>query len=380
MKIPETLQPLLAQAQRDIPSLLKQLQVGQVLPATVLAQLKPNIVRLQLATTALLARTPIPLDAGSQLRLQVLSKARVPELQILRNVDPDADPVPVARRARSRALRTAVARQMPPADVRQRVAELKIAAATPRESTAVQRLEAVLRDAGIRPAQVTPQGIQRAVAHSGVFHEARLQAHAAVPQEDVKARLLQLLKVFTAEAQSTPRPAPPADGDTPAQGRPQPAADSLLLRLVRLVEASVSRIQMQQTATLPAEESPRQAWQVDLPMQLPDGTDDVQLRIERETGAQGDGDGDGWSVNLVFDFDTIGPLHCRIGLAGDRVATTFWCDRASTHSRVEQRLPTLRKAFEAQGLEVAHLAGVLGAPTEPLVRVPLPDSLLDERA
>ncbi|MDJ0738866.1 MAG: flagellar hook-length control protein FliK [Gammaproteobacteria bacterium] len=378
MKIPETLQPLLASAQRDIPSLLKQLQVGQVLPATVLAQLKPNVVRLQLATIALLARTPIPLDTGSQLKLQVVSKTRVPELQILR--DARTDTTPVTRRARSRALRTAVARQLPPADVRQRVAELKTAAASPRESTAVQRFEAVLRDAGIRPAQATPQAIQRAVANSGVFHEARLQAHAAVPHEDVKARLLQLLKVFTAEARSTPRPAaPPADGDTPAQGRPQPA-ESLLLRLVRLVEASVSRIQLQQTAALPVEDSPRQAWQVDLPVQLPDGSDDVQLRIERETGADGDGDGDGWSVNLVFDFDTIGPLQCRIGLAGDRVATTFWCDRASTHSRVEQRLPVLQKAFEAQGLEVTHLAGVLGHPAEPLMTVPLPDSLLDERA
>ena len=41
---------------------------------------------------------------------------------------------------------------------------------------------------------------------------------------------------------------------------------------------------------------------------------------------------------------------------------------------------TPREAFEAQGLEVVHLGGVLGEPTEPLISVPVPDSLLDERA
>ena len=59
---------------------------------------------------------------------------------------------------------------------------------------------------------------------------------------------------------------------------------------------------------------------------------------------------------------------------------TFWSEQDNTHQRIEQRLPNLKEAFEAQGLEVVHLAGVLGTPSEPLIKVPMPESLLDERA
>ena len=39
---PATLQPLLTAPQREIPSLLQLLQVGQILPAKVLAQIQPG--------------------------------------------------------------------------------------------------------------------------------------------------------------------------------------------------------------------------------------------------------------------------------------------------------------------------------------------------
>jgi len=69
-----------------------------------------------------------------------------------------------------------------------------------------------------------------------------------------------------------------------------------------------------------------------------------------------------------------------VALTGDRVATTFWVDRAPTLQRLEARLPTLEDALTAQGLDVIHLEGVLGAPAEPPMKIPLPDRLLDERA
>ena len=142
----------------------------------------------------------------------------------------------------------------------------------------------------------------------------------------------------------------------------------------------MSRIQLQQAATLPTEDSPRQAWQLDLPVQLADESHDVMLRIERDTTEQDAHGGSTWAVNLAFQFDNIGTLQARVGLSGERVSTTFWSDRGNTHRRVEQRLPALQQAFEAQGLEVVHLSGVLGAPAEPLIRTPMPDKLLDEHA
>ena len=184
-----------------------------------------------------------------------------------------------------------------------------------------------------------------------------------MPQEDVKARRCSCSR--SSPPIPTPIGRPRYAGRRTRSGRPHPGFTS---RLLRLIDGAVSRIQLQQSVALPTEEAPRQAWQIDLPVQLQDGTEDVMLRIERDDGDTGDGDGNGWSVNLAFEFDTIGTLQCRIGLSGDRVATTFWCDNATTHARMEQRLPTLRQALEAQGLEVTHLEGVLGDPVN-LIRV-----------
>ena len=195
---------------------------------------------------------------------------------------------------------------------------------------------------------------------------------------DTKTRLLQLLGMLTSDAKVQPKHAPPPGMEQPAIAR-DAGGDSLIGRLIRLIEGSIARIQLQQAAALPVDEGPRQVWQFDLPIQLPDETHEMMLRIERDAASDDADNPATWAVNLAFQFDTIGKLQCRVAMAGERVSATFWCDRASTHAQMERRLPVLQEAFEAQGLEVVHLAGVMGDPPEPLLKVPMPDVLLDER-
>lgn len=372
MKIPSTLQPLLDTSRNPIPSLLKQLQVGQTLEAKVLQQIKPGLLRLQIATTELLARSQVTPPAGSRLRLEVLKGQPVPELRILRES--------TALERQQHTARSAMARQLPPTEVRISLDTLNSQARTPAQAEGVRQLASILQGAGVRLDQLTPAQLQRAIAQSGMFHEARLAGSLSTDPADTKTRLLQLLTLVRNAGlphQKNLRP-PPAGAEAATAAR-EAAGDSLLSRLTRLIEASVSRIQLQQAAALPVEEGPRQAWQIDLPIQLPDETHEAMLRIEREAAKDDDGTST-WAVNLAFQFDSIGTLQTRIALAGDRVSATFWSERDQTHQRIEKRLPSLKAAFEAQGLEVVHLAGVLGAPAEPLIRVPMPDSLLDERA
>ncbi|MCB1923125.1 MAG: flagellar hook-length control protein FliK [Gammaproteobacteria bacterium] len=373
MKIPVTLQPLLnAMSQREIPSLLKQLQIGQVLPAKVLAQVQTNIVRLQLATTELLARTPVKLEPGTSLRLEVVAKTPLPELKILTT--------PTPARQRDAIVRSAMSRQLPARDVREALPAMREQAAPVRLNDAVQRFETILRSAGLGPQRPQPQQVRQAVLQSGLFHEALLRTGTPPPAGDMKRQLLQLLSDLDVEIRQQQQRPVAAEGDpqAPRQDAAQ-KADTLLLRLARLVESSVARVQLQQSTALPADDNARQVWQFDIPFHHTDHSDDIMLRIEREARNGSEGE-PGWAVNLAFEFDTIGTLQCRIGLNGDRVATTFWCENDSTLSRVEQRLPTLQAALEAQGLEVVHLSGVRGEPRDPLIHVPLPDTLLDERA
>ena len=373
MKIPATLQPLIDATQRAVPSLLKQLQVGQLLQARVLDQIQPGLLRLQIGNTEVLARSQAAIAPGTALKLEVVKGQPLPELRVLREPD--------ARQRQQQVVRSAMARQLSPPELRQAVSELRTLAPTPRQAEALRQLTTILQDSGLRSAQPAPTQIQRAIAQSGVFHEARLAAGLPADPADSKVQLLRLLVVLREDVKLPAK----AERPTGTAVEPQAAtrdmgADSLLNRLIRLVEGSIARIQLQQAVALPAEEGQRQAWQLDLPIRLPGETHEAMLRIERDDTGKADGMASTWAVNLAFQFDTIGTLQCRIALAGEHVSATFWCERSATHERMEKRLPVLRQAFEAQGLQVIRLAGVLGAPPEPLIKVPIPDSLLDERA
>lgn len=416
MKIPSILQPLIDPARQPVPTLLSQLKIGQVLHGKVTAQLQPGLMRLQIGNTALLARSEVRVEPGSRLQLEVVKPMPLPELRILRRPDPAT--------WQQRLVRSAIGRQLPPAEVRQQLNVLRTANANPRETALVRQFVDLLQQRAISGVRIEPAQLQQAIARSGLTHEARLATQiaavaaaripaatpvpvsspplppvageptgaraptpagivsppvtGAAPLVDVKLQLLQLLErlqqVTLPAADTKPRVT-----DASAQ-RPDPAGDSLLLRLMRLVEGSVNRIQLHQAVALPVEEGPRQAWQLDLPLQVGDETHDLMLRIERDNRGDTADQDPAWAVNLVFQFDSIGTLQTRIALAGDRLSATFWSDRPATHTMLEARLPKLATALEAQGFEIVHLAGVLGEPSEPLISLPVSEKLLDERA
>jgi hypothetical protein len=379
VKIPVNLQPLLPSRPLSVPTLLQQLQVGQVLQGRVTGEVQPGLLRLQIATTELLARTPLQVAAGTRLQLEVVRPAPLPELRILREAT-------LAERT-AQLVRSALGRQYTPREVRESLDKLQQQPLSGRTAELARELRSVIQQQGVRLERLDANQVRQAVARSGIWHEARLSlatsaastATAAAP--DAKLQLLQLFAVLNAEPGQKKRSGNRVEavGEGTPRGA-QTGGDSLLSRLARLLEGAVARVQLQQSAALPGDEGPRQAWQLDLPIRLPEETGDAMLRIEREGSTGGDGDEPTWAVNLVFEFDTIGRLQSRISLAGDRVSATFWCDRAPTLERLERLLPDLHKALLAQGLEVVHLGGVHGEPPQPLITVPRPDGLLDERA
>lgn len=371
LKISATLQPLLDSIRRETPSLLQQLRVGQTLQARVTEQIEPGLLKLRIAQESLLARSQLAARPGTTLKLEVIKGLPLPELRVVRE--------PVPQSTQQQVIRTAIGRQQAPGEVREAVTALRTQPLPAKAAEVLQRLERILQSSGVPLKQLSPATIQRAVATSGILHEARLANPLPTPIADHKAQLLQLLALIRPDIRledKAPRAQPAAEANPGAPATR--AGDGLISRLLRLIEGSVTRIQLQQAAALPQEEGQRQAWQIDLPIHLPDESSDMMLRIERECHPDEQGGRDTWAVNLAFDFDTIGRLQCRIALLDERVSTTFWCERAALQTRLERQLPTLREALEAQGLEVVHLAGVVGEPPEPLINVPKPDALLDE--
>lgn len=282
-------------------------------------------------------------------------------------------------------VRAAMPRQMAPREIRQSLNQLQIQPQATNETARrpaalLQQFARIVQNNGVRLDQLTPGAIERALTQSGLFHEARLAAGLPAQPADTKTALLQLLGLLRNEVKAdSPHTRPSGLGEQAEQQRGN-SADTLLNRLVRLVEGSISRIQLQQSVAVPPDDTQRQAYQIDLPIRLGDDSDDVMLRIERDRGAEDQAEKSPWAVNLAFQFDSIGTLQCRVALAGDRVSTTFWSEREQTHQLLERRLPNLRDALQAQGLEVVHLAGVIGRPQDTLIHVARPDGMLDERA
>lgn len=376
MKIPLTLQPLLDAVGRPSPTLVEQLRVGQTLPARVLEQLQPGLLRLQLASTVLLARSRVALEPGTRLNLEVTKPYPLPELKILRPL--------TLQQIRDQVVRAALPRQLPPAEARTEMAALRQAhppAGKPGQDNPLQRFGRITDTQGARLDRLSAPEIQRALSHSGLFHEARLAAGVGSPAGDTKLQLLQLLGQLRGEQADPKGRMASRAGDAEGAGLLRgSAADGLLPRLLRLIEGSLARIQLQQASALPQDDPQRQAWQLDLPLHFGDETQDAYLRIAREAGAGGLDAAATWAVSLSFSFTTIGTLQCRVALAGDRLSATFWCEQPKTLADIERRLPSLQQAFEAQGFEVVHLAGLVGEPSEPMAALPLPDKLLDERA
>ncbi|MCP5429509.1 MAG: hypothetical protein H6962_04555 [Chromatiaceae bacterium] len=271
---PSTLQPLIDATRRDAPSLLKQLQVGQLLQARVLDQIQPGLLRLQIASAEVLARSQVAIAPGTRLKLEVVKGQPLPELRVLREPD--------AQQRQQQVVRSAMARQLSPQELRQAVSELRAQASTPRQAEALRQLTTIVQESGVRPAQpaATTQ-LQRAIAQSGVFHEARLAAGLPANPADTKVQLLRLLVVLREDLKLPPKAERQAGAAIEQQAPARDmGVDSLLNRLIRLVEGSIARIQLQQAVALPAEEGQRQAWQLDLPIRLPGRLHEAMLRIE----------------------------------------------------------------------------------------------------
>jgi len=85
MLIPNLLPtPQLHLSKPDLQKLLQNLQPGQLLKATVVAQTSENIAKLKIGTQELVAHTRLRLVTGQKLTMEVIKGGEIPELKLLR--------------------------------------------------------------------------------------------------------------------------------------------------------------------------------------------------------------------------------------------------------------------------------------------------------
>lgn len=248
------------------------------------------------------------------------------------------------------------------------------------------------------PAVPDGESLRRALAGSGLFHEATFlstlnAAGIAGPfptGADLKGALAALLIALGARPGGT-KPtdreieaaiaarAKPAVPRRAGLARGQPAEPDPDLPLARLfakafeeADRSIARVLLHQAASLDQESatSPgtRAPLSAELPVALPGGTAILQMRIEPDDTRPERGmerPERTWRVEIGFALRGLGLLTARVGLLPDkRVVVGLWCEDPGGIPKIEAELGGLRAALEASGLEVSGIDLHLGrAPT-----------------
>lgn len=143
----------------------------------------------------------------------------------------------------------------------------------------------------------------------------------------------------------------------------RPTRDAeLAAELLGAVRGALARTRGHQIAThpdhpRPGENAPLQAWSVEVPIARSGGFDALELRIE-EYAARADPHATPqrhWQVHLCLQLETLGTLHARLDLGGERLATTLWIADPHTLARARAALAELGDCLRAQGVEVTRL-------------------------
>lgn len=165
---------------------IRNWQTGQILQAVARTPSQNGQVTLQLGSQTLEARTPVPLQAGQSLTLEVIQQGQTPLLRIL---------PPSSTNLIDQAMRQALPRQNSLAPLLANLTQL--VNSTQREvlpSTLLQAMRSFLKILPEPRQASSAEGLRQAVRNSGIFLESRLRPASAMPtpelQRDLKAGLL----------------------------------------------------------------------------------------------------------------------------------------------------------------------------------------------
>ncbi|WP_284177945.1 flagellar hook-length control protein FliK [Rhabdaerophilum sp. SD176] len=288
---------------------------------------------------------------------------------------PQGLPAPLAE-----AVLQSAARQLPLAPV---LTALLGKAAEPGLPPALQGLLQSLQGLRASPASLaTPEGLQSALARSGLFLETNLARTlpGQTPPADLKSQLAAVRRAAEQIRQVTAGTDP---GD-----------------LARLAEGGTERIKLMQLASLPAHpeivrtDESGQGFRLTVSVPLaPQGPDRPQtammgLMIEHQPDhapapedalrqeSAGEGQPFPWKVRIALDLEETGPVEAEIGLRGQSVSVQVWAEQPAMARLARQKIGDLHSALSGAAFEITRL-DVHDGRSAP--RPSLPNPYLDRR-
>ncbi|RLA19761.1 MAG: hypothetical protein DRQ61_11030, partial [Gammaproteobacteria bacterium] len=257
--------PLLTQELKTpATELLKLLQPGQQISATVIKQLpSQGLLQIQIGSTILNAQTELKLPAGTPIKLEFIKLGAIPELKLIPLLSETAQVI-------SHALKQSLPKQLPVSSflnqLQTTLSNKQLAVVLPKQVN--QLIKQIITDISPREALIQPNTLKKLVSQSGIFLEKQLvqastsAVSSSVLHGDNKARLLVLLHTLQTAFKPPPLKLPASaltasaahTSGTQAASTPELTNSKLLPELIlknSLSPSNAATTTAQQTALLP---------------------------------------------------------------------------------------------------------------------------------
>ncbi len=343
-------------AKASLPNTLLDLKLGQRIPATVIKQFaESGQLLLQLSGKLIRAESNVTVPSGRALLLEVVKVGEQPQLKIV-NLNSLANTA-------SDALRTNLGNQKSSIGLSQQLISLvgsdAASSRLPKPISVIARnlLQALPQFSDL----TTPSGLKRAILNSGIFLEAKLatlkgSSNSSV-NTDLKANILRLIN-HTESALKTQ--------EHPSQKQASPAAQAnsvqsqVLLTLQEQAKGVLSKIVIDQLASLPEDGQQKQIWNLELPFLNDQKPESAHVVIKREPSPSATLGESQWSIVVELQPPNLGTIQSKITVTEKSVSTSFRTERSDTNQLILDNLAKLRAQFNQSGLTPGDLGSRQG--------------------
>ena len=143
-------------------------------------------------------------------------------------------------------------------------------------------------------------------------------------------------------------------------------------------ENTLAKMILNQLASLPKEENPRQVWILDLPFLHKDNAESVKIEIDRDQQNDNDVKQQNWTVSITVTPPESGTICCKISCFDKTVNTRFWSDNPETVAKISTHLDYLKVQLEQAGIKTGHMSAHKGIPTTEIQQQIPSQSLFDQ--
>jgi len=378
-------------------------RVGQILEATVGAVANGRVTLLA-GDRQLTVQTPLPLQVGQPVRLQVEQLGDRPTLRL---IPPNS--TPSAADPAAAAVRQLLPRQAPLAPLFS--AALALAQSPPPTVSGVvlDAVRTLLKQLGDANSMSQPRQLRQAIENAATPLESKLlqtPPDGTLATGDLRINLLRLIAALQsalvgrepagksppgtdARTAATPAADWPRSGNPPtaqAGARAQPAqpveASGLVEELLPRALAALARLELNQlTPANRGSQATTPEWLVEIPVQRGSEIDIWSLRLvrdqDRTPGNRHEHRGRVWLVQMAFDLPQLGPVQAQVRWSDAVITAGFWAEREESVPLIRSHLHELESALRGEGLNVDPIICHRGTlPVSPTAH----QSLLDERA